>query len=58
LPEAGTDVRVTGHFDDAAAQTCRDTEPEPGAETPAPAAEIIDRCRNTFVITAVVPLDL
>ncbi len=49
-------VRVTGHFDDPAAQTCRDTGSLPG-ESPAPVAEIIERCRNTFVVTDVVELE-
>jgi hypothetical protein len=50
-----TDVRVTGHFDDAAAQTCREIEPIPG-ESPRPAAEVIESCRRIFVVTQVVPL--
>ena len=49
-------VRVIGHFDDPAAQTCRETGSLPG-ESPAPVAEIIERCRNTFVITDVVELE-
>jgi hypothetical protein len=49
-------VRVTGHFDDPAAQTCRETQLGGGAETLAPAAETIGRCRRTFVVTEVVPL--
>jgi hypothetical protein len=49
-------VRVTGHFDDPAAQTCRETQLVGGAETLAPAAEIIERCRRTLVVTEVVPL--
>jgi hypothetical protein len=50
-------VRVTGHFDDPAAQTCRETALGGGATTLAPAAEMIERCRRTFVVTEVVPLD-
>jgi hypothetical protein len=55
-------VRVTGHFDDPAAQTCRATSsfpgepPEPVAVTPEPVAMTIEGCRRTFVITEVVPL--
>jgi hypothetical protein len=56
LPDVGTDVRVTGHYDDPAAQTCRETALGGGAETLAPAAEMIDRCRRAFVITEVVAL--
>ncbi|HET6746437.1 MAG TPA: hypothetical protein VFH90_11405 [Candidatus Limnocylindria bacterium] len=49
-------VRVTGHFDDPAAQTCRETEPLPGASAE-PDSQIIERCRNTFVITEVVAVE-
>lgn len=51
-----TDVRVTGHFDDPAAQSCRETELGGGATSLAPAAETMERCRRTFVVTEVVPL--
>jgi len=54
-PEAGTDVRVTGHFDDPAASTCRETETG-GGETPAPAAETVEHCRRQFVVTDLAPL--
>ena len=43
-------VRVTGHFDDPAAQTCRETQLGDAA-TLAPAAEMIERCRRAFVVT-------
>lgn len=49
-------VTVTGHFDDPAAQTCRETQTLPG-ESPRPAAEVIEGCRRTFVVTGVVPLE-
>lgn len=49
-------VRVTGHFDDPAAQTCRETQLGGGAETLVPAAETIEGCRRTFVVTQVAPL--
>ena len=49
-------VRVTGHFDDPAAQTCRETQLGGGAQSLAPAAETIELCRRTFVVTLVVPL--
>jgi hypothetical protein len=48
-------VRVTGHFDDPAAQTCRETQLGDAA-TLAPAADTIERCRRALVITEVVPL--
>ncbi len=51
----GTNVRVTGHFDDPAAQTCRENGSFPG-ESPRPAAGVIESCRVTFVVTDVVPL--
>ena len=54
LPDSGSDVVVTGHFDDPAAQTCHETGSLPG-DSPAPVAETIERCRNTFVITDVTP---
>jgi hypothetical protein len=46
-------VRVTGHFDDPAAQTCRETQLGGGAQSLAPAAVTIERCRSTFVVTEV-----
>jgi hypothetical protein len=48
-------VRVTGHFDDPAAQTCHETQPG-DTETLAPAAETIERCRREFVVTEAVAL--
>ena len=51
-------VRVTGHYDDPAAQTCVQTSPTSG-ESAQPSTEIIDIidiCRGTFVVTQVVPL--
>ena len=52
----GTNVRITGHFDDPAAQTCLETGRADALETPDPAAVTIERCRRTFVVTQVVPL--
>jgi hypothetical protein len=49
-------VRITGHFDDPAAQTCRETALGGGSTTLAPAAETIERCRRTFVVTEAVSL--
>ena len=48
-------VRVTGHFDDPAAKTCHETQLG-DAETLAPAAETIERCRREFVVTEAVAL--
>jgi hypothetical protein len=48
-------VRVTGHFNDPAAQTCRETQLGDAA-TLAPAADTIERCRRVFVVTEVVAL--
>ena len=58
LGDANTDVRVTGHFDDPAAQTCQLTEPLPSSlgGTPEPPAQVIQRCRMMFVVTEVVLL--
>lgn len=55
ISEPFAQVRVTGHFDDPAAQTCHETALG-GAESLAPAAETIARCRSTFVVTGVEPL--
>ena len=49
-------VRVTGHVDDPAAQTCRETNRVDAAQTLAPVAVTIEGCREVFVITGVVPL--
>ena len=46
-------VRITGHFDDPAAETCHETQLG-DAETMAPAAETIARCRRAFVVTEAV----
>lgn len=51
-------VQVTGHYDDPAAESCRETQLGGGATSLAPAAQMIDQCRRTFVVTEVVPLDL
>ena len=51
-----TDWLVTGHYDDPAAQACHYTAWPVGAGAPPPAGEVIDQCRRTFVLTAVVPL--
>ena len=47
---AGRQLRITGHFDDPAAQTCRQTEPVFDEQTPPPPD--ISGCRNLFVMTA------
>jgi len=49
-------VRITGHYDDPAAQTCRETGRVAGMGTPEPAAVTIEGCRGRFVVTHVVPL--
>jgi hypothetical protein len=51
-----TNVRITGHFDDPAAQTCHEVGRAFG-ETPGPAADAIASCRRTFVVTQVVPFE-
>jgi len=53
--ESFPQIRVTGHFDDPAAQTCRETN-QPDAQSLAPVAVMIERCRGTFVVTQVMPL--
>jgi hypothetical protein len=51
-----SNVRISGHFDDPAAQTCREIGRVPGMGTPEPPAGTIEHCRSTFVITDLVPL--
>jgi len=46
----GRQLRITGHFDDPAAQTCRETEaPFGGPSTPPD--DVIASCRNLFAMT-------
>jgi len=57
MPELiGTNVRITGHYDDPAAKTCRETARVAEMGTPGPAKATIEQCRSTFVVTQVVPL--
>lgn len=51
---ANTLVRVTGHYDDPAAQDCVITS-WPDANPPSP-EEVVHTCRSTFVITEMEPL--
>lgn len=51
----GLAVRVTGHFDDPVAQTCREVETIPG-ESPRLASSVVESCRRVFVVTQAVPL--
>ena len=51
-----TNVRITGHYDDPAAQTCRETGRVAALGTPEPAALTVEGCRRRFVVTQVVPL--
>lgn len=53
--EAYAQVRVTGHFDDRAAQTCHETQLG-DAKTFAPAADLIEFCRRVFVVTEAVAM--
>ena len=55
LTESFPNIRVTGHFDDPAAQTCHETN-QPDAQSLAPVAMMVEGCRRVFVITEVVPL--
>jgi len=48
----GRPLRITGHFDDPAAQTCRQTEPVFEEVTPPPPEETIPGCQRMFVLTA------
>jgi hypothetical protein len=47
----GRPLRVTGHFDDPAAQTCRQTE-GPFGGPPDPPEAVIASCQSLFVLTA------
>jgi hypothetical protein len=51
-----TNVRITGHYDDPAAQTCRETGRVAALGTPEPAAVTVERCRRLFVVTQVAPI--
>jgi hypothetical protein len=51
-----TNVRISGHYDDPAAQTCRATVGSAALGSPEPAAGTVERCRGTFVVTGVVSL--
>ena len=61
LGERGSVVRITGHFDDPAAQSCQTTlsaeERELNPEFAAPAQVAILGCRLQFVVDAVEQLD-
>jgi hypothetical protein len=50
-----TQIRVTGHFDDPAAQTC-ETITLPGEEAPMPELVILG-CRASFVADEVIELE-
>lgn len=47
------DVRITGHYDHAAARTCYATQTEPDVDVPFVPEEVVVGCRATFVITAI-----
>jgi hypothetical protein len=49
-------VRVTGHFDDPAAQTCRYAAGSGWPDAEFTASDLISSCRRTFVVTQVMPL--
>lgn len=51
-------VRVSGHFDDAIANTCTVTPASPDPGTIPTAEQAIEICRTSFVLTAVAPLTL
>lgn len=46
----GERLRISGHFDDPAARTCVETEAPFGQ--PSDPQDVIDSCRNLFVMTA------
>jgi hypothetical protein len=46
-------VRVSGHFDDAAAATCIVSSSDPGAGAVPTAEQAIEICRTSFVVTGV-----
>jgi hypothetical protein len=45
-------VRITGHFDDPAASSCRVTS-VPKGQSPEPPAAVVLGCREAFIVTAV-----
>ena len=50
LDIVGRQLRITGHFDDRAAQTCRETEAPFGGPT-TPPEQVIADCQRLFVMT-------
>jgi hypothetical protein len=48
----GRPLRITGHYDDPAAQTCHQTGPVFGEVTPPPPEQVIPGCQRMFVMTA------
>ena len=56
-PAAGGLVRVTGHFDDVAAQDCRFGVWPPALGPMPDPAETVLRCREMFVVTDVVSVN-
>ncbi len=51
----GDYVRVTGHFDDPAAGTCRSAAWEQGQDPGPSKTKMIARCRARFVVTKIAP---
>lgn len=51
----GSNVRVTGHFDDPAALNCRYTAGSGWPTADFTASDLISSCRGLFVITKIVP---
>jgi hypothetical protein len=51
----GSNVRVTGHFDDPTARTCRYTAESGWPTAEFTASDLISGCRQLFVITTIVP---
>lgn len=51
FPVART-VRITGHFDDPAASSCRVTS-VPKGQSPEPPGDVVLGCREAFIVTAV-----
>ena len=52
----GSNVRVTGHFDDPAARTCRYAAGSGWPNAEFTASDLISSCRQLLVLTTIVPL--
>jgi hypothetical protein len=55
-PAQGVDVELTGHFDDAAAASCKGVTLDPAHPLPLSPAEVVLDCRTRFVVSSLIPV--